>query len=108
MWFSSSSSQKISEILPLHSDILCSDTASQITLFSRECFLCHYGGQVKTAVKQRRREGRLEKIRKKRKRNNLKMPRLCAVFNCSNCADREKDKSNYHFPKMLKIIGKKA
>ena len=32
--------------------ILGSDTASQITRFSRECFLRHYGGQLKTAVEQ--------------------------------------------------------
>ena len=32
--------------------ILRSDTASQITPFSRECFLCHFGGQLKTAVEQ--------------------------------------------------------
>ena len=25
-----------------------------------------------------------------------------AVFNCSNHADREKDKSNYHFPSVVK------
>ena len=32
--------------------ILRSDTASQITPFSRECFLRYYGGQLKTAVEQ--------------------------------------------------------
>ena len=32
--------------------ILCSDTTSQIMSFSRECFLRHYGGQLKTVVKQ--------------------------------------------------------
>ena len=32
--------------------ILLSDVTSQITLFSRECFFCHYGGQLKTAVQQ--------------------------------------------------------
>ena len=36
------------------------------------------------------------------------MPSFCAVFNCSNYANREKDKSNYRFPKMLKIMAKKA
>ena len=36
-------------------------------------------------------ENRLEKIIKKRNRNkNLKMPSFCAVFNCSNGADRER------------------
>ena len=36
----------------INSDIiLCSDT-SQITPFSRECFLRHYGGQLKTSVEQ--------------------------------------------------------
>ena len=40
-----------------------------------------------------------KKIITKWKRNkNLKMPSLCAVFKCSNRADREKDKSNYRFP----------
>ena len=39
------------------------------------------------------REDRLEKIIKKRKRNkNLKMPSFCAVFNCSNRADRQKER----------------
>ena len=36
------------------------------------------------------------------------MPGFCAVFNCPNCADREKDKSIYRFPSMLKIMAKKA
>ena len=45
------------------------------------------------------REDRLKKVIKKRKRNkNLKMPSFCVVFNCSNCADRENEKSNYRFP----------
>ena len=35
------------------------------------------------------------------------MPSFCAAFNCSNCADRDKDKSNYRFPGMLKIMVKK-
>ena len=44
------------------------------------------------------REDRLEKIITKWKRNkNLKIPSFCAVFNCSNCADREKDKPNHRF-----------
>ena len=54
-------------------------------------------------------EDRLEKIIKKRKGNkNLKMPSFCGVFNCSNWSDRKKDKSNYRFSKMLKIMAKKA
>ena len=32
--------------------ILCSDTTSQIMLFSQEYFLRHYGGQLKTSVEQ--------------------------------------------------------
>ena len=32
--------------------ILRSDTASQITPFLRKYFLCHYVGQLKTAVEQ--------------------------------------------------------
>ena len=36
------------------------------------------------------------------------MPSYCAVFDCSNHADREKDKSNYCFPSVLKIMAKKA
>ena len=36
------------------------------------------------------------------------MSSFCAVFNCSNCADREKDRSNYVFPQLLKIMAKKA
>ena len=54
-------------------------------------------------------EDRLEKIIKKRKRNkNLKLPSFCAVFNCSNRADREKDKSNYRFPSIVKNNGKEG
>ena len=30
------------------------------------------------------------------------MPSFCAVFNCSNRADGEKDKSNYRFPSIIK------
>ena len=65
-------------------------------------FLRHYGEQLKTANSSQGGSGRengLEKIIKKRKRNkSLKFPSFCAVFNCSNCVDREKDKSNYRFP----------
>ena len=31
-----------------------------------------------------------------------------AVFNCSNRADREKDKSNYRFPSIVKNNGKEC
>ena len=65
-------------------------------------FLCHYGGQLETANSGPAgsgREDRLEKITKKKKRNkNLKLPSFSTIFNCSNRADREKDKSNYRFP----------
>ena len=27
---------------------------------------------------------------------------FCGVFNCSNCADKDKDKSNYRFPSIVK------
>ena len=38
----------------------------------------------------------------RRKRNeNLKVPSFWQ-FNCSNRGDREKDKSNYHFPSIVK------
>ena len=30
------------------------------------------------------------------------MPSFCAVFNCSNLADREKDKPNYRFPQIFR------
>ena len=36
------------------------------------------------------------------------MQSFCAVFNSWNCADKEKDKSNYRFPSIVKIIAKKA
>ena len=29
------------------------------------------------------------------------MPSFCAALNFSNCADREKDKSNYRFPSIV-------
>ena len=65
-------------------------------------FLRHYGGQLKAANSGQAgsgQEDRLEKIVKKRKINkNLKLPSFCAAVNCSNCANREKDKSNYRFP----------
>ena len=36
------------------------------------------------------------------------MPSFCVVFNCSNCADREKNKSNYGFPSIVKNNGKEG
>ena len=36
------------------------------------------------------------------------MPSFCAVFNCSNCADREKDKSNYRFSSIVKNNNKES
>ena len=36
------------------------------------------------------------------------MPGFCAVFNCSNRADREKDKSIHRFPSIVKNNGKKG
>ena len=36
------------------------------------------------------------------------MQSFCAVFNCSNCAVREKNKSNYRFPSIVKNNGKEG
>ena len=36
------------------------------------------------------------------------MQSFCPVFNCSNRADREKLKSNYHFPLIVKNNGKEG
>ena len=36
------------------------------------------------------------------------MTSFCVIFNCSNRADREKNKSNYLFPQLLKIMAKKT
>ena len=33
---------------------------------------------------------------------------FCAIFNWSNCADKEKDKSNYRFPSIVKNNGKEG
>ena len=33
---------------------------------------------------------------------------FCAVFNCSDHTDKEKDKSNYHFPSVVKNNGKEG
>ena len=36
------------------------------------------------------------------------MRSFCTVFNCSNRADREKNKSNYRFPSIVKNNGKEG
>ena len=36
------------------------------------------------------------------------MSSFCAAFNCSNRADREKDKSNYPFPSIVKNDNKQG
>ena len=36
----------------------------------------------------------------------MKLQIFCAVFDCSNRADREKNKSNYRFPSIVKNNGK--
>ena len=36
------------------------------------------------------------------------MPSFCAVFNCSNRADREKDKSYYRFPSNIRNNGEEG
>ena len=33
---------------------------------------------------------------------------FCAAFNCSNCADREKNKSNYRLPSIFKNNGEEG
>ena len=73
-------------------------------------FLPHYGGQLKTTVEQEAGEKLdCKKIITKWKINkNFKMPSCCAVFNCSNRADRKKDKSNYPFPPIFKNNGKES
>ena len=47
-----------------------------------------------------------DKLAKKKK--EFEKSKFLAVFNCSDCADRQKDKSNHHFPSIVKIIEKKA
>ena len=90
--------------------IFCSDTASQITHFSRQCVLRHYGEELKTAVEKEAVEKRdsKRKIAKWKRNKNLKMSGFCAVFNCSNCADWEKDKSIHRFPSIVKNNDKEA
>ena len=103
-FFSNELSEKRAE------SILCFDTASQIMPFLRECFFTPLRRTIKNSGQARSgREERLEQIIKKRKGNKkLKLPSFRAVFNCLNPADREKDKSNYRFLKVLKIMAKKA
>ena len=36
------------------------------------------------------------------------MTSFCAALNCSNGADREKNKSNYHFPSIVENNGKEG
>ena len=36
------------------------------------------------------------------------MTRFCAIFNCSDRAGREKNKSNYRFPSIVKNNGKEG
>ena len=45
-------------------------------------------------------------ITKWKRNENLKIASFCAVFNCSNHADREEGKSNYRFPSIVKNNGK--
>ena len=45
-------------------------------------------------------------MKKKHKLENGKS--FCAVPKCSNCADREKDKSNYRSPSIVKNNGEKG
>ena len=55
-------------LLVHHQLILGSDTASQITHFSRECFLRHYGEELKTAVEKEAVEKKVKdnsKVKKK-------------------------------------------
>ena len=33
---------------------------------------------------------------------------FCAVFNCSNCAEKKKEESNYRFPSIVKNNGKEG
>ena len=78
--------------------ILRSNTTLQITLFSRECFLTPLWRTIKNkGWAGSGREDRLEKITKWKRIKNLKVPSFCAVFNSSNRADRQKDKSYYRF-----------
>ena len=67
--------------------------------FSCECFFTPLWRTVKSSGQAGSgQEDRLEKTKKRKRDKNLKLPSFCAVFNCSNGVDREKDKSNYRFP----------
>ena len=44
---------------------------------------------------------------KEKRYYNLKVPRFCVVFNCSNNADREKHESYYYLPSVIKNNDKK-
>ena len=81
---------------------------SQITPLSYESFFTPLWRTIKSSGRGGRvQEYRLQKITTKSKRNkNLKMVRFCAVFNCSNRADKKRGKSNYHFPSIIKNTGK--
>ena len=55
-------------LLVHHQLILGSDTTSQITHFSRECFLRHYGEELKTVVEKEAVEKKVKdnsKVKKK-------------------------------------------
>ena len=84
-------------------DILCSDNMSQVMPFLRELFFTLLWRTTKNSGRAGSRHvDRLLKITKWKRNKNLKMSSFCAVFNCSNRADREKGNSNYRFPTMVK------
>ena len=89
-----------------------SDAMSQITPSHVNVLLCHYGGQLKAAVKQKAGKKidckRYNKVKNNNKKKNWKMQSFCAVFNCSHHANREKYKSNYCFPSIVKNKGKEG
>ena len=69
--------------------ILRSDITSQIRLFSRECFFTPLWRAIINSVK---------KTKKGKRNKNLKMP---SFWQYLNLTDREKDKSNDHFPSIV-------
>ena len=74
--------------------IICSDVTSQVGAFSYECFFKPLWRTMKNSGRQRSGwEDRLLKIIKSEKKD-FENTIFCAVFTCSNCADREKNKSN--------------
>ena len=80
------------------STILRSDNTSQITLFSRECFLRHYRGQLNSVKKTN-----------KRKRNNLKMPSFWQYLTVQVVLTERKKRSLITiFYQLLKVTEKKA